>query len=190
VLEIEDRNRKLFEKHSNLNIGGFKSHFELFDYAFGKHFLKNGGCGVLDIGTGAAGVFLLEALSKTFVLPRIAIDAFEVSAPLGWQKIVMNGRDIDKFGKIFDHVQCIETLEHVLEKEQEEIVRKMRDVSRGTCLITCCGLSHHLGELNKQSVERNLFLDYKGQPNIEMLMDLGYKVKLIGAYQILAWAIA
>jgi hypothetical protein len=66
----------------------------------------------------------------------------------------------------------------------------MKDISRGTCLITCCGLSHHLGDLNKVSVERNKFLDYKGQPDIEMLMDFGYNVRLIGAYQILAWAIA
>ena len=151
--------------------------------------MKNGGRGVLDIGTGVAGVFLLEALSKTFLPPRIAIDAFEVSAPLGWQKIVMKGQDIDKLGK-FDHVQCIETLEHVVEKDQEAIALKMLMASRGTCLITCCGLGHHLGELNKKSVERNAYLDYKGQPNIEMLMDLGYKVKLVGAYQILAWAIA
>jgi hypothetical protein len=190
-MRIEEKNLVLFEKHSDLNIDGFKSHLEMFEYAFGKNFLKNIGCGILDIGTGATGVFMLDLLTKTFMPPRIAIDAFEVVAPpRDWQTIVMRGQDINKFGKMFDHVQCIETLEHVLEADQEEIAGKMKDISRGTCLITCCGLSHHLGDLNKVSVERNKFLDYKGQPDIEMLMDFGYNVRLIGAYQILAWAIA
>jgi len=190
VIAIEKRNYSLFEKHSNLCIDGFKSHMELLDYAFGKNFLKNGGGGVLDIGTGSAGVFLLEALSKAFLPPRIAIDVFEISAPRYWQTVVMNGKDIDRFGKMFDHVQCIETFEHLTENDQIDIASKMIAVSRNTCLITCCGLGHHLGELNKQSVERNKFLNYKGQPNIELLLGLGYRVNLIEGYQILAWHIA
>lgn len=187
VLTKEDVNWELFLKHSDKVIPFFKGHQEVFEHTFGKGYR---GVGVLDVGTGN-GVFLENYLTQSFLPPRIGADIAQHEVPeRGWLSVSLNANDIlEYFGEnSFDHVQCIETLEHVGDAAID-IAAQMLKVARKTCLITCMGIDHHLGDLNKEAVTRNPFLDYKGQPNIEALMDLGYQVRLVGNYQVLAWHI-
>lgn len=188
VLAVEEKNGKLFKKYNNLVINEFKDHIDTFNYAFGQGYY---GTGILDIGTGC-GVFLEKHLTKCFTPPRVAIDLFDAKVPdTGWlcQKIGGNAI-LEKFGKdAFSHVQCIETLEHVGEEIAYSIAKQMIDVTNCSCLITSMGIDHHLGSSNVEALKENEFLEYKGQPDIEMLMDLGYNVRLVNNYQILAWFI-
>ena len=186
ILANEDANWVRFLKHSDKVIPYFKNHQEIFDYAFGKGYV---GVGVLDVGTGI-GVFLENHLTKHFLPPRMGVDVAHTTIPEhGWFDRVLNASDILKtFGeRAFDHVQCIETLEHMDSAAAVDVAAQMLKVSRKTCLITSMGLNHHMGDLNIKAIEKNSFLDYKGQPNIESLMELGYNVRLLGNYQVLAW---
>lgn len=187
VTTREDKNRALFRKHPDLIHPNLHSHEDTFTLAFGH---IPSGVGVLDIGTGRSGVFMNGALFTNFKLPRICsdIDA-NINVPEGWEMRVMSGTDILKtFGEnSFDHIQCCETMEHMDEDVSLDVATQMIKATRKTALITCCGLSHHLGPLNMTFVRENKYLDYKGQPNIEDLMSLDYKVRLIDNYQIIAW---
>jgi len=191
VIKREDKNLALFQKYPKLIIPGFTDHKGTYDYTFGESFFFNGGSGVLDIGTGDAGVFMERCLTQSFMPPRVGMDIIKPKVNCGWLPVQGSGDEIeDKFSNIsFDHVQCAETLEHVDEDLGTEMARQMLKVAKHTVLITSCGLSHHLGQLNMDAVNKNEFLEYKGQPNIESLMDLGYTVRLVDNYQILAWVI-
>lgn len=187
VLTREAKNRVLFKKHADLVHPHLHSHEDTFILAFGR---IPSGVGVLDIGTGRTGVFMGGALTRNFKKPRICSDIdTNIAVPDGWKKRVVSATDIlNVFGRrSFDHVQCCETMEHMDENVSTNVANQMIKLTRKTVLITCCGLSHHLGPLNMTFVRENKYLDYKGQPNIEDLLNLGYKVKLIANYQIIAW---
>lgn len=189
IIAKEDANWELFLKHTDKVIPFFygeNCHLEIFEYAFGRGYTA---VGVLDIGTGV-GVFLERHLTRCFLPPRIGVDVIHPTVPeKGWFELALEGSDVLKhFGEnSFDHVQCIETLEHVGNDVAMDIAEQMLKVSRKTCLITSMGLGHHVGDATVKALGKNPFLDYKGQPNIEDLMKLGYNVRLVGNYQVLAW---
>lgn len=185
--EYELGNAQIFERHQDLVASSVApEQADRFVQVFGGDIT---GVGVLDIGTGDAGVFGADYLTQGFLPPRIGTDIFEANVPIGWESKILDGKKIlESFGaNSFDHVQCLETLEHVPKGKDLEIARQMKEVTRSTCLITCCGLSHHIGQQIIPQVEKNSHISYKGQPNIEGLMDLGYSVRLLGNYQIFAW---
>ena len=188
VMAREDKTRELFARHQDLVRPYPTSHVNYFETAFGK---LPSGTGVLDLGTGNAGVLCVWEHIANFLPPRIASDihAEDMNVTPGFTGQEMSALDaLAKFGPdSFDHVQCCETLEHVEEEESAEIARQMTVLTRKTALITSCGLSHHLGPDNMEKVAKNHYLNYKGQPNIETLMSLGYQVRLLSNYQILAW---
>jgi hypothetical protein len=187
VIAREEKNWNLFKKHQDLVVPYPKDHPGYYQLAFGT--TTPMGKGVLDIGAGTDGTFEMWNLREHFIPPRIAIDPFAVREMPDWQPIIMKGEKIlEKFGEnSFDFVQCTETLEHVDEDVGNDIAQQMLKVSKKYCLITCCGLSHHLGPINMEKVAKNEFIAYKGQPNIETLMDMGYTVRICANYQIVAW---
>lgn len=186
VFERELKNKQLFELHKGLNISAFSSHQELFDYCFATL----SGYGALDIGTGC-GVFLYKTLTSSFEYPRICVDPYPIKVQAGWDFHQMNGLDVlNQFKEnSFDYVQSIETLEHLSEEDSTKLAADMIKIARKAVLITSCGLSHHTGPENEALVAKNPAIAYQGQPNIQNLMDLGYSVRLIEGYQILAWYI-
>jgi 2-polyprenyl-3-methyl-5-hydroxy-6-metoxy-1,4-benzoquinol methylase len=183
IVEKEDENWELFSKYPELVIPEFKTHQDLFNYAFG---VGHCGIGVLDIGTGG-GIFLERYLTDNFMPPRVGLDVIDISTPDGWSSYKEKASDFDKLGFEFDHIQCIETIEHLDEDIGLKVAEKMINSCNLSCLITCMGLPHHLGSLNITAVEKNPALIYKGQPNIEKLMSLGYTVRLSNNYQVVAW---
>ncbi len=187
VIIREDKNWALFQKHANLVYPNLDSHKAFFELAFGR---MPSGVGVLDIGTGRSGVFMHGVLDTNFVSPKICSDIdTNINSPVGWEIRVMSGTDILKvFGEnSFDHIQCCETMEHMDEDASLDMAMQMIKATRKTSFITSCGLIHHVGPENIAIVKENKYLDYKGQPNIEGLIDLGYNVRLIANYQIVAW---
>ena len=188
VIAREDRTRELFLRHPELIHDNPTSHFEYFDIAFGH---MPSGRGILDLGTGQAGTFCVWEHVANFAPPRIASDIHieSMNVTQGFEGIQLSAdKALEKFGpNSFDHVQCCETLEHVDEDVATEIARQMVLMTRKTAFITSCGLSHHMGPLNMAACGVNKYLEYKGQPNIEDLLALGYQVRLLGNYQILAW---
>ena len=190
VLAREDKTRELFDRHKDLIHPAATSHVNYYEIAFGR---MPTGEGVLDLGTGNAGCLCVWEHIANFTPPRIASDIYmgNINVTPGFIGQQLSATDVlATFGEnSFDHVQCCETLEHVTEEESTDIARQMAIVTRKTAFITSCGLSHHLGPDNMEKVQVNKYLEYKGQPNIEMLMDLGYQVRLLANYQILAWYI-
>jgi len=188
VIAREKINDALFKKYAYLNIPNLPDHPSHYTLAFGD---MPCGDGALDIGTGGAGTFMCFNLLDNFKGRHLQIDPFECRPCTGWDSKIMKGEDILKeFGEnSFDFVQCTETLEHVGQDVARDIAEQMTKVCRKYAFITCCGLSHHLGPENAAKVKENKFLDYKGQPDIEMLMSLGYQVRLMGGYQIISWFI-
>jgi len=191
VIVREDKTRELFLRHPELVIPYPPSHAALFTTAFGG--VMPSGTGVLDLGTGNAGVLCVWEHVNNFLPPRIASDIHisDMNVTPGFDGIELSAdKVLERFGQnAFDHVQCCETLEHVDEDVSAAIAKQMTQVTRKTAFITSCGLSHHMGPLNMEKCANNVYLNYKGQPNIETLMDLGYQVRLMGNYQILAWYI-
>jgi hypothetical protein len=189
LLEREHRTFIQKQKHKDLWTTEYpqqESHANLIWYCFGDR-LK--GVGALDVGTGKAGVFCHDYIERRFAAPLIGCDIFEVQVPLRWEAIRVSVLDIVKqFGaSSFDYVQCIETMEHLDEGLQKQAVKNLVDTSRKFVLITSMGVYHHLGEQNAKTVEENPHLAYCGQPDIEMLLDFGFRVILPQGYQIIAW---
>ena len=185
IIPREDKTWEMFQRHPELVVPNAKDHPDIFHIALGG---LPTGTGALDVGTGDAGVLMWGYLTEAFSPPRVASDIFEIRESPGWERRILKGEDIlEVFGEnSFDHVQCCETLEHLDEDVGLNIAEQMIKVARKTALVTSCGLSHHLGPENMEKVKRNKYLDYKGQPSIEGLLDLGYKVALSGNYQIMA----
>lgn len=190
VIIREDKTRALFEKHPELVCPAATSHQNYYFIAFGG---MPTGIGVLDLGTGNAGVLCVWEHISNFLPPRIASDIHveDMNVTPGFEGRELSATDVlATFGEnAFDHVQCCETLEHVDEDVATDIANQMTKVTRKTAFITSCGLSHHLGPENMEKVKKNKYLDYRGQPNIEDLIKIGYKVRLLANYQILAWYI-
>jgi len=188
VIVREDQTRELFGRHQDLVIPSATSHVNYFELAFGK---LPSGTGVLDLGTGNAGALCVWEHIANFLPPRIASDIHieDMNVTPGFTGMQLSAdKVLETFGpNSFDHVQCCETLEHVDEQVSADIARQMTVVTRKTALITSCGLSHHMGPINMEKCKANKYLEYKGQPNIETLMALGYQVRLLSNYQILAW---
>jgi hypothetical protein len=186
VIEQEKKNEILFKKYANLNCPYPKDHLGYYLFAFGE---APTGTDVLDIGAGSDGTFQVFTLLDNFKGKHLQIDPYACRPCGGWDSKIMKGEDILKeFGEnSFDFVQCTETLEHTGQEVAYEIASQMTKVCRKQALITSCGLSHHLGPENMAKVKANKYLDYRGQPDIEMLMKLGYKVRLASMYQIIAW---
>ena len=161
-------------------------HVGLLKYCFGSAL---SGIGVLDVGTGKAGVFCADYLNNNFSYPHMCTDAFECTAPQGWSAKVMEADGLlATFGEgAFDYVQMIETAEHLHEHEQRSIVEQLIKVSRRYVVVTSMGIFHHLGPANEALCKVNPFMAYKGQPNPEMLEGLGMNVVVVRGYQIIGW---
>ena len=184
VIDLELKNYELFDKHSDLKIPPdfLDSHYNFYPRLLG--YAKPTGTGILDVGTGESGPFLVAQNTDRFSPPRIGLDPYEARVPAGWEAFKMSGTDIlEKFGAdSFDFVQCMEVLEHVTQEDSYTIAKQMLQVARKTAILMSAPVVVHIVPSTQAFLDRNNFMDYKGQPNIESLMELGYKVDLITGY--------
>jgi hypothetical protein len=98
--------------------------------------------------------------------------------------MIMRGQDIvAKFGaQSYDLVQCMEALEHVPQEESNDIAKQCLQCARKYAFITSAPITVHFGPQTKAFCDRNSFMGYHGQPNVEILADIGYKIQLIDGY--------
>jgi len=189
VLRLEIENMRLFEKYKHLTFEPteYTSHFDTYRCTFETTVLS--GTGILDIGAGESGPLLCGQNTQMFQPPRMVIDPcpnLMSHIPTGWNGLCETGLNaIKHFGKnSFDHVQSLETLEHMTQKEAHQLAQDMYDMSRKTGLLTSAGLCVHLGPQTVAFLDRNPTMMYHGQPNIEVLMEIGYTVRLKTGYGI------
>jgi SAM-dependent methyltransferase len=147
---------------------------------------------VLDIGAGHGGTFDGGYWNPKPVL-KVAADMFFVRPTDPTWRIDL-GIDCTKLSDhyapgSFDLVQCLETLEHI--PKNREALEEMCKVARKLVFITSCDEGHHAGPLYDESVRRNPYNAYTGQPLIEDLLDLGFHthVEHFECRQIVAWKI-
>jgi hypothetical protein len=188
VVEREIENYRLFEKYSNLHIAPyiFSDHYKFYPIIFCKSILM--GKGILEVGCGESGPFLLSQNTEYFEKPRVAVDPGAVAIPDdgSWSRQMIGGEVILKtFGEnSFDFVQAMECLEHVPQDVSHNIARQVMLCARRYALISCASLGVHIGPNTQAYIDRNKYMPYWGQPNIEYLMSLGYQIKLMTGYGI------
>ena len=188
VSKVEMENYRLFEKWSNLHIASylFSDHYKFYPLVFCKSILT--GKGILEVGGGEAGPFLVRQNTEYFEKPRVSVDPYVVSIPEdgSWSRLIIGGEKIlETFGEnSFDFVQAMECLEHVPQALSHEIAKQVMLCARRYALISCASLGVHCGPTTQGYIDRNKFMPYWGQPNIEYLMSLGYNIKLMTGYGI------
>ncbi len=147
---------------------------------------------ILDSGAGHGGTFDSGYWNPKSILKVAADMAFVRPTDPSWRIDI--GVDATKltnhYGeKSFDLVQCLETLEHI--PDNRAALEEMVKVARKVVFITSCDEGHHAGPLYDESVKRNPYNAYTGQPKIKDLIELGFHVHVehYECRQIVAWKI-
>lgn len=147
---------------------------------------------ILDVGAGHGGVFDGGYWNPKPILKVAADMAFVRPTDPSWRidLRVDATRLLTHYGeKSFDMVQCLETLEHI--PDNRSALEEMVKVARKAVFITSCDRGHHQGPLYEESVKRNPYNAYTGQPKIKDLIALGFHVHVehTECRQIIAWKI-
>ena len=132
---------------------------------------------VLDVGTGASGVFHYWWWQSKPLKLKVCLDIKVIREDIqGWDKVIADARYLPFRDKTFDHVQSCEMLEHVPPEDHRRVLRELKRVTRKTVYVTSSGLMAHWGEPQRKAEQINPFQKYRGIVSRSLLEEEGFKI--------------
>lgn len=132
---------------------------------------------VLDVGTGHGGVFHYGWWQKQSLERGACVDIHSIRPDIpGWEYHIADARELPFPDNSFDHVQCLEMIEHVPTEDHERVIEELKRVTRKTVFLTTSGKAAHVGPEQETIEKVNPYQKYRKIVDRELLLDKGYNI--------------
>ena len=83
---------------------------------------------------------------------------------------------------IVPHHFFMEAAEHIPQAESHDVAEQCLRCARKYAFLTSAPIGVHIGPNTQAFLDRNSFMGYYGQPDIEVLMAQGWRIQLVTGY--------